>query len=102
MSFTLTKWTSKDKPSLAKLKKMLAGEGISAYEFVMPVGDYYPEHSHEYDEVRVVVTGAVEFTAEGKKSVLKPGDRLDLVKGTVHTARNIGEEDALTLGGSRR
>lgn len=101
MPFTLTKWTSKEKPSLAKLKKMLSDEGIHAYEFTMPVGDYYPEHSHEYDEVRVVVTGAVEFTAEEKKIVLKPGDRLDLAKGTIHTAKSTGKEDALTLGGSR-
>jgi Cupin domain len=71
----------------AALLKTLAAEGwAGGYGWGNGPGERYPEHSHDYDKALYCVRGEVVFhTADGALP-LRPGDRLDLDRGTAHSA----------------
>jgi quercetin dioxygenase-like cupin family protein len=71
----------------AALRRQLAGEGCSVFEWSDPVGAAYAPHQHDHDESIWVVRGEMFFTARGRALRLGAGDRLMLPKGTVHGAR---------------
>ena len=60
----------------------------------------YPPHAHDHDESIRVVSGEIAFGVEGQSWRLRPGDRLMLPAGTVHTAE-AGPEGATYLIGER-
>ena len=99
-SVKIIRWNYSSKPALDILRKQLEKEGLDPYSYHSPKGDYYPDHKHAYNEVRVIVTGSMKFGANGKEFVLKPGDRLELKKNTVHWAETM--EDCLSLAASRK
>ena len=71
----------------AALLARLAADGWSeGYGWGNGSGERYPEHSHGYDKALYCVRGSVVFrTAEGDLA-LQPGDRLELDRGTAHSA----------------
>lgn len=48
--------------------------------------DRYAEHSHSYDKALYCVRGHVAFETADGEVALEPGDRLDLDRGTAHSA----------------
>ncbi|MFQ5522247.1 MAG: cupin domain-containing protein [Acidimicrobiia bacterium] len=72
-------------------RKTFAEEGLLPHAWSNEAGFYYPQHSHPYHKVLYCIAGAITFhTGEGAV-VLRPGDRLDLPPGTVHSA-TVGPE----------
>lgn len=51
-------------------------------------GDHYSAHSHAYNKVLFCAEGSITFRVdpEGLDYVLQAGDRLDIPRGTVHSA----------------
>lgn len=95
------RWKAEEKPDVFKLVKELEKEGLETYTFVSYPGDYYGEHSHVDDEVRIVLEGNMRFGAEGKIVELKPGDRLIVSKNTKHWAEVVGDKKCVLLSASR-
>ena len=95
------KWNRKEKPDVFKLVKELEKEELHPYTFTSYPGEHYSNHSHEHDEIRIVITGKMKFGVDGKEVVLGPGDRLIVSKGTVHWAEVIGNKKAVMLSGSK-
>lgn len=58
-----------------------------------------PEHAHDNcDEVLHLLHGELEHTAGAERAFrLKPGDTITLPAGTVHSARSVGDEDAVMV-----
>jgi len=55
---------------------------------VMLPGQRYPEHKHvQKDETYYVIFGDLCVTADGKTTVLKPGETLSVARGTLHSFR---------------
>ena len=98
----ITRWTRKGKPTLGLLQKELKEEGLEGSLFTSNPGDVYPNHSHAYDEVRVMVKGRVKFVVGGERFVLNPGDRIEFLKDTVHSAEVDGEQIAVMLTASKK
>ncbi len=69
---------------MAKLKT----EATGCYSWSNGPGDRYAAHSHRYEKILYCVNGSITFGLEGdRKSLeLKPGDRMVLPAGTVHSA----------------
>lgn len=97
----VTKWNKKTKPDLVELKKKLISQGLDPYVFESYHGEYYSEHVHEHDEIRIVIEGEMTFGADGKEITLQEGDKLELLKGTVHWAENRGKKRAVLLSASK-
>ena len=57
-----------------------------------------PDHSHPGEEIVYVIEGLLEYRLEGKAPVtLKAGEVLFIPAGAVHSARNVGTDNAAEL-----
>jgi len=100
-SVKIIKWNKKEKANLVELKKELIREGLDPYVFESYPGEFYDEHMHEHDEIRIILQGSMIFGVQGKEYKLNSGDRLELKKETLHWAKNDGKETAVLLSASR-
>ncbi len=98
----IIRWKRTGKPTLGLLEKELIAEGLDPNLFTSNPGDVYPDHSHPYDEVRVMVKGRMRFTVGETKYVLNPGDRIEFLKDAVHSAEVDGEQIAVMLTASKK
>jgi quercetin dioxygenase-like cupin family protein len=77
--------------------------GISGREVVQVRVDIAPSvlapnHSHPGEEIVYVIEGLLEYQLEGKPPVtLKAGEVLFIPAGTIHSARNVGTDNAAEL-----
>lgn len=61
-------------------------------------GVAFPKHTHPGEEIIYVLAGSLEYEIEGKPPVtLKAGDVLFIPAGTIHAAKNVGNETASEL-----
>ena len=85
-----------------QLRQTLEDEGFDVFRWRDEAGADYQPHSHDHDESLWVVDGEIIFGAGGREYRLKPGDRMMLPKGTVHTARAGGPGVTYLIGELRR
>lgn len=72
------------KPSQETVETIFQDEGL---DFIVESSDpntQVPEHKHPFDEVRVVIRGAMRYNVAGNEFILKEGDRLELPSNTRH------------------
>ena len=61
-------------------------------------GVAFPPHSHPGEEIAYVIEGVLEYQLEGKPPVtLKAGEVLFIPAGTIHSAKNVGTDNAAEL-----
>ena len=84
----VSRWSEEKKPDEATIREILAEEGLHPYRWSNAPGDVYSSHTHSYNKVIYVLSGAITFNLpdSGEKLALKPGDRLDLPAGVSHGA----------------
>ena len=78
MNVRVLTWNKTRVPKEEELRAMMEKEGMKPYISVMEKNEFVDAHEHNYDETRILVSGKVEFCAEGRSHVLKPGARIDL------------------------
>jgi quercetin dioxygenase-like cupin family protein len=85
----VVEWMGERPPREAEIRKLLAGEGLSAYSWSNRPGDVYSPHSHNFHKVIYVLKGSITFglTEDGTLFKLKAGDRLELPANIVHNAK---------------
>jgi quercetin dioxygenase-like cupin family protein len=85
-----------------ELMARLQGEASDCYSWSNGPGDRYAPHSHGYEKVLYCVDGSITFVldGEGRRIELKPGDRMVLPAGTVHSAE-VGPEGCSCIEGRR-
>ena len=83
----ITRWRADRKPLLNEVEAMLKEEGLETQVEQQPAGASVKEHRHPFDEVRVVVAGAIRFNVAGNEFILREGDRLELPSNTRHWTR---------------
>ena len=80
----------------------LQSEATGCYSWSNGPGDRYAPHSHSYEKVLYCVAGSITFVleAEARRLELKPGDRMVLPVGTVHSAE-VGPAGCACIEGKR-
>jgi uncharacterized protein YjlB len=88
--------------TLGDLMEKLRSEASGCYSWSNGAGDRYAAHSHGYEKVLYCVEGSITFLleGEGRRLELKPGDRMVLVAGTVHSAV-VGPQGCTCIEGRR-
>ena len=77
--------------------------GVSGREAIqvrvdLAPGVAFPTHSHPGEEIAYVIEGLLEYQLEGRPPVtLKPGEALFIPAGTMHSAKNVGTDNAAEL-----
>ncbi len=88
------------KISEGRAKELLRSLGFKKiYLWEDAPNTYYPTHTHEGEEARLVLRGSVEIEVEGRKINLKEGELLILAPKTPHSART--QEGVLYVCGSK-
>ena len=100
MRLEVIPWNGAPPPSEDNLRQRLEQEGFDVFRWRDEAGADYQPHSHDHHESLWVVDGELVFGAGGREFHLRPGDRLLLPKGTVHTAR-AGAAGVTNLIGER-
>jgi len=87
---------------MTDLMERLRSEAIDCHSWSNAPGDRYGAHSHPYEKVLYCVTGSITFVLEaaGERIELRPGDRMVLPPGTVHSAL-VGPRGATCIEGRR-
>ena len=58
----------------------------------------FPPHSHPGEEIAYVIEGELEYQLEGRPLVtLKAGEALFIPAETIHSAKNVGTDNAAEL-----
>jgi quercetin dioxygenase-like cupin family protein len=83
------------------LRQRLEQLGYHVTHYVYPPGTYFPDHSHAMDKIDAVVSGRFEMTMEGQTCVLEAGDYLFVPRGTVHSAKVVGDTPVVSLDAVR-
>jgi quercetin dioxygenase-like cupin family protein len=89
-------------PTFDELMSKLKTEAGGCYSWSNGPGDRYAAHTHNYEKVLYCVDGSITFNLEneGRKIELKPGDRMVLQPGTVHSAV-VGSRGCTCIEGHR-
>lgn len=89
-----------ESPGEQVLRARLEREGYSVFCWTDSPHTHYAAHAHDHDESIWLVSGSIVFGAGGREIALRPGDRLMLPAGTVHTA-DAGPDGATYLIGEK-
>jgi len=89
MELKITRWNQPAPPTEGKLLQIYRQEGLSPYAWSNGPGDEYSAHAHPYHKVLYVVRGSITWSLPelGQEVETFPGDRIDLPRGTLHSAR---------------
>jgi len=85
LSATVHRWVG-EPPSRAHLEELMVSEGLQPHGWSNGPGDTYARHDHTYHKVLYCVSGSIEFQTVEDAIELLPGDRLEIEKGTPHSA----------------
>ncbi len=85
-----------------ELMTKLKAEATGCYSWSNGPGYRYAAHTHDYEKVLYCVDGSITFVleGEGRSLELRPGDRMMLPAGTVHSAV-VGPSGCTCIEGHR-
>lgn len=93
----ITRWRADRTPSQEEMEKMLKDEGLECALEVYPPGGEVKEHRHPFDEIRMIVKGALRCNVAGNEFILREGDRLDLPSNTRHWTKAEPQSECVSL-----
>lgn len=99
MNARVIHWHKPRAPTQKELEQLLNAEGKKPYLYVMERNENIGVHTHTHNETRIILEGSAEFSIEGRMHQLKPGDRIDITKGTPHTAKNTHNGQTVMICG---
>ena len=81
------------------LKGVESGGSVAMFEFDVPAGAKVPiAHSHDgYEETIYGLRGSLNWTVDGRKAEIGPGQVLCIPRGAVHRFDNTADADATML-----
>ncbi|MDP9180173.1 MAG: cupin [Chloroflexota bacterium] len=84
----LTRWRHDQPPTRSRLDVIFRQSGLSPSWWSNGPGDRYAAHSHSYNKVLLCAEGSITFRIEPEDAdhELRHGDRLDIPRGTSHSA----------------
>jgi quercetin dioxygenase-like cupin family protein len=93
----VNRWQANILPTRQQMALMLESEGLEPVEETIPAGTGVTDHRHPFDEVRIVVAGALHLDIAGNRLLLRAGDRILIPANTRHSKKADGDEPCLCL-----
>jgi quercetin dioxygenase-like cupin family protein len=97
----VTRWQAPAMPTLEQVKMIFAAEGMTAEDENLSPNTLIPDHRHPFDEIRIVMSGALLMNISGNQILLRAGDRIDIPANTRHAYSTQGEEACVCILASR-
>ncbi len=89
------------KPTLEELTSILQKQGLEWEVYSDVPGTKYGRHKHDFDDFIVIVQGQMKLGTDRGEWLMKPGDRIDLPKNTVHWAEMLGRVEVKYLSAAK-
>jgi hypothetical protein len=98
----ITRWRGGQHPTLDKITRQMAEEGLRPYVWANTPNFRYPVRSHGYGKTLYCIQGSLElsFPKIRQRVVLRSGDRVDLPRG-VHYSAIVGPAGTQCVEGSQ-
>lgn len=91
-----------DETARASIAAAWRARGFGCDLWVDAPGQRWEDFVHDVDELVVVLEGEMEFELAGEVRRPAIGEELEILAGTVHSARNVGSITARWLYGYRQ
>ena len=94
---TTYRWAEIPEEQLNNLltRKIITGERTMMAHIFLKKGCVVPAHSHDNEQMTYIISGALEFTVNGRTIVLKTGEVMHIPSNVVHGA--VALEDTLDM-----
>ncbi len=76
-------------------RRIIVGKNEMLGYFFASKGAYLPPHHHVSEQITIIISGALEFTTEGRKIVVKEGETLVIPPNVEHAA--LALEDTIDI-----
>jgi quercetin dioxygenase-like cupin family protein len=86
-----------DSDQISELKRSLKSDGYNIYVYSYPGGMCFPEHTHDYDMIHVVLNGSLKISLDGQDHILSAGDRFTVPARVPHSAEVLGDSPVVCL-----
>ena len=97
----VTRWQAPVLPAPEQLKMMFEAEGLTAVVEELGADATIADHRHPFDEIRIVVSGAMMMNISGNQLLLRAGDRIDIPANTRHSKATEGKDACICLVANR-
>lgn len=78
-------------------RQFVSGEKSMLARILLKQGAQVPEHSHANEQISYIVSGALEFTVNGLKQVVRAGEVLVIPSNAPHSALALEDTEDLDL-----
>lgn len=93
----IIRWRADRKPTQDEVLSMLQDEGLECNVEVAEPNTEIKDHKHPFDEVRIVVKGAMRYNVAGNEFILREGDRLELPSNTRHWTKAEAQSECVSI-----
>ena len=93
----IMRWRADRRPTKEEVETMFTDEGMEALIEEYQAGAEVKDHRHPFDEVRMVVKGALRYNVAGNEFILREGDRLDLPSNTRHSTKAEPDSECVSI-----
>jgi len=97
----VTRWQAPVLPTPEQIKMIFMSEGLQPEEESLEAKTVIHDHRHPFDEIRVVMSGALFMNISGNQILLRAGDRIDIPANTRHSKSTEGDDRCLCIVASR-
>lgn len=95
----LFRWAEIEPEQMSPLltRQFVTGEKAMLARIMLKQGCVVPEHSHQNEQIAMIVSGALEFVVGGVTQVVRAGEVLVIPAGVPHSARALEDTEDLDL-----
>jgi mannose-6-phosphate isomerase-like protein (cupin superfamily) len=72
-------------------------DGLVVFNWLTPSLPEIPPHSHDFDQLALILSGSTEFDVAGRRYTVSSGEFLYIPRGALHSIRVVGERDVLNI-----
>ena len=93
----VSRWQAPVLPTPDQVKMIFEREGLEPFEEEYAPEEKIPPHRHPFDEVRMVVKGALLMDVAGNQLLLRTGDKIVIPSNTRHSKKTQGSVPCLSI-----
>jgi quercetin dioxygenase-like cupin family protein len=93
----IIRWRADRKPTREEVEKMFTDEGLEFVGEDLPESSEVKDHRHPFDEIRMIIAGALRYNVAGNEFILREGDRLELPSNTRHRTKVEPGSDCISI-----
>jgi quercetin dioxygenase-like cupin family protein len=93
----IDRWQAERLPTADEVLDIFKAEGFEPFIEEGKPAEEMADHRHPFDEVRMVVGGAMRYNVAGNEFLLREGDRLEIPSNTRHHTRVEPQGDCVSV-----